>query len=133
MLIISVILIFSLFPLHSYSSREYTVILPFVFDQRIIDISGDLVLTEDENGIYVYTAEGVPVKLEPYDMASLENGYIKIRPKESRQWTVCRKDGSRIFKECYDGRNSYRSREQAILTILRIYRAYLMNQPGNSH
>ncbi|NLM60279.1 MAG: hypothetical protein GX194_14445 [Clostridium sp.] len=100
--IIIVILIFSLLPVPAYSLQEYTVILPFIFDQRITDISGDLVMTEDENGIYVYTAEGIPVKLEPYDMASLENGYIKIRPEGSRQWTVCRKDGSRVFEECYD-------------------------------
>jgi len=101
--IISVILIFSLFPLPVYSSQEYTVILPFVFDQRIIDINDDLVMTEDENGTnYIYTTEGIPVKLEPYDMASLENGYIKIRPKGCLQWTVCRKDGSRVFEECYD-------------------------------
>lgn len=99
---LSLILLLYLFPTPAYSSQNYTIALPFVFDQRIADISGNLVMTEDDNGMYIYTTDGAPVELEPYDLVSLENGYIKIRPKGTWQWTVCRTDGSRVFAECYD-------------------------------
>lgn len=89
-------------PARAAQDADYTVTVPFIFNETVIAADDALVMTQDDKRAYVWTRDGARALTIEDDEEFLDGGYIQVRLPGEKRWTVYRADGTRALAESYD-------------------------------